>query len=143
MRNFKKKNITGKGFTLIELIVAISILGILSISVISLFSNSINTNRRSSLKSKAIVAAENKIEQLRIEDFSSIINYDDQTFAVSEIGGSGKIEIITKDWNENGIVENFEEELVIAKVTISWRQDKKNEKISLATYIAKNGINKR
>jgi prepilin-type N-terminal cleavage/methylation domain-containing protein len=139
----KKNHISNIGFTLIEVIVAISVLGILSISVISLFTNSINANRRSSLKSKAIVAAQNKIEQLRIEDFSNLINYDGQVFTVDEIGGSGKIEILSKDWDENGTVEEYEEELAVAKITISWTRDKKNEEISLATYIAKNGINKR
>jgi len=138
----KRKKFT-RGFTLIELIVAISILGILSISVISLFSNSINANRRSNLKTKAVTAAQNKIEQLRNEEFSNIKNYHNQTFSVNEIAGSGIIELLPNDWNKNGLIEDYEENLLKLKITVFWNQNKKNEQLSLATYIAKNGINKR
>jgi prepilin-type N-terminal cleavage/methylation domain-containing protein len=143
IKKTKKKITPSKGFTLIEVIVTVSILGIISISVISLFTNSINANRRSALKTKAITAAQNKIESIRNEDFANILEYNDQVFSVNEIAGNGKVEILTTDWNENSVLEDYEEELITVKITVWWNQNNKKEEIWLATHIAKNGINKR
>ena len=80
-----------------------------------------------------------KIEELRAAPFA---NLEDSNFSVSEINGSGVVDISDKDWDGSGTISDAERDLKNIKVTVSWSDEGISKEISIPTIIAKSGVNK-
>lgn len=129
-----------RGFTIIEVITAISIIAVLAVTVVPLISKSISSNRYASNRTKAVNAALTKIEALRQTEFLSLSS---GTFSAPEVQGSGTVTVSDKDWDEDGTIDAKEEELKNVVVRIDWNESGQTKHITMATYIAKNGINRK
>ncbi|HHY13460.1 MAG TPA: type II secretion system protein [Thermoanaerobacterales bacterium] len=70
MINLQIKN--EKGFTLIELILAVAILAIIITPMFGLFSETFNNNRIAKGKTEAVALAQSKIEELKTLDFNEL-----------------------------------------------------------------------
>ena len=114
-----------KGFSLIELVIVISVVGIIFSGVLPLIFKTTTLNRSAQLKLNAYEAAQQEIENLQGENIGSLENY---TFNPSGIPGSVGRVIVDK--TIGGSTNNF------ASVTsrVSWVFQNKNEQIELKTY---------
>lgn len=120
-----------KGFTLIEIIIALAILTLLISGVVTLFFNLIVANKESQYHSQAYKILDSKIEELRGAPFDALIN---KTDTISELP-QGQL-LITADNNIDGVPQTN-----IKKVTLelSWKF-KRNQNLKLETYISRTGI---
>lgn len=60
--------VTSRGFTLVEALVAIAILGLTGLAVLPAFMSHLDANTRSELRSDAIGAVHQRMEWLRLQD---------------------------------------------------------------------------
>ncbi|HBG81741.1 TPA: hypothetical protein DDW69_02755 [candidate division CPR2 bacterium] len=130
-----------KGFTIIELLVAVVMVSLIAVSIVPLYINSIKATRSSANKAKATNIAAAKIEELRNREFTALVN--NETFSVIELGGNGTIMVEDQNWDGVGGITTAEQELKKITVRVSWSESGRALEISLPTYIAQNGINKK
>lgn len=105
----------GAGFTLIEVIVAMAILGISLTLVMQLFSGGLRSARAASDYTRAIVHAKDKMEEL-----SSMLNNDS-----GEFEDGFKWEAETEDYKA---LEESEHNLLKLKVKIIWPESSGKQK---------------
>ncbi len=72
-----KRTINDKGFSLVEVIIAMAILAIISIPLLSYFTESLKYNVQARTQQQATVAAQSVMEQLKLED--KLLNLDSAT----------------------------------------------------------------
>ena len=118
-----------KGFTLLEITIAIAILSIGLLAVASMVHMVMNSNRQSSHLTTAVNLVQGKIDELRLGDYSSIA--DESESGLDEDGTAG-----------NGIfaravsvTENFTPAVKIVQVTVSWN-DNNPRNVTMRTMIA-------
>lgn len=105
----------GAGFTLIEVIVAMAILGISLTLVMQLFSGGLKSAKAASDYTRAIVHAKDKMEEL-----SSMLNNDS-----GEFEDGFKWEAETEDYK---VLEESEHNLLKLKVKIIWPESSGKQK---------------
>lgn len=105
----------GAGFTLIEVIVAMAILGISLTLVMQLFSGGLRSAKAASDYTRAIVHAKDKMEEL-----SSMLNNDS-----GEFEDGFKWEAETEDYK---VLEESEHNLLKLKVKIIWPESSGKQK---------------
>ncbi len=127
IKNFKH------GFTLLEIIILLSIISIMMSGILTLFFNVITVNKSAEYYSTAYKLMDSKIEELRGTSFETII---DDTYQISELPqGEGIISI------SNEIDGAPQSDIIKVDLNISWYFKKKNQ-IREVTYITKGGIKK-
>jgi len=89
-----------QGFTLIEVMVALAIMAIAFIALCGLHISSFKTDHRNRNESRALFLANQKLEELRTQDFSSISGGTDLTVAPYDVTWT----VTTDSWRKNIVV---------------------------------------
>lgn len=126
--NYKYKN---RGYTLVEIVIIIAIVGIIISGILPVFLNSITANKSAEYYSKAYKILDSKMEEYRNSNFDTL---DSTTFDVPELPqGQGTLTITD---NVEGAPQN---DIKQAELKIVWNF--KNEKeVKIVTYIARGGL---
>jgi prepilin-type N-terminal cleavage/methylation domain-containing protein len=113
-----------KGFTIIELLIALVILGLILAGLMPLLANTVNKNKEARLKLVAYEAASEKLEEYREKKISSL-QAGAENFAIPDLP------------NSTGTVTIEKPQSSLAKITtsISWNFNKRNQKVELKTYL--------
>ena len=123
-----------KGFTLIEMLTALSILSIGFLSLFELQIIAIKGNKRSKNLTSAVILAETKVEDLIKNGFANLSNgvFQDTNNPVNEVGAPGGI--FTRTWT----IADYKGSMHIKKITatIEWPHLKKKCSISLDTLLS-------
>jgi len=117
-----------RGFTLIELIVSITILAIVIVPTLGLFSAAFKNNRYAKEKLVAIALAQGRIEELKAMNYQNLIGQEGTT-AVEKDGTKYSIITIIEPINEG----EQGAELLDIKVIVSWADGQ----VSLSTIKGK------
>lgn len=124
-------NYNNKGFSLIELMVSLVILSIGLLSLASLQGTSVKGNRHGNLVSQATVLAEDRIEEIRNDDYDDVIpaNYPLE----ENFGPNAK-------FDRDVLIERDVPlpELKRVTVSVTW-EDGRNHEIILRTIISDEG----
>jgi len=123
-----------KGFSLLELIIAIGVLAIGLVGVLQIFPVGLRTSYRSGMLTKAAFLAQNKIEELKVAGLEAV------TASPPEIPLSGRDGDFEWKTTIEGInLEGLESTDDIKKVivTISWQERNKTKSEEFITYITK------
>jgi len=118
---------TRRGFTLVEIIVALAVAAVFFSAVLPLLSKSITNNRAVQLKLYAYEAASREMENLREENVSSLVAPNHLTFPVTEIPESSGDIYITKELGD--------EKIASVRSVVSWTFNGKTESVELNTYL--------
>lgn len=120
-----------KGFTLMEVMVAMIILAISLVVIFQLFSGGLRANRLSDAYTRGVFHAREKMDELLIAD-EFVCGLADGDF---EDGYTWKAEILCPDAEEKeeGKKNILPVELVTIKVNVSWQEGRRLKHIELST----------
>ena len=76
--SYKKRKLNNRGFSLVEVLVAIVILAIISLPVLSTFSNAARINARARRTENANTAINNIIEEAKTMSLENLVNRQGQ-----------------------------------------------------------------
>jgi prepilin-type N-terminal cleavage/methylation domain-containing protein len=113
-----------KGFTIIELLIALVVLGIIFAGLMPLLANTVNKNKNARLRLVAYEAASEKLEEYREKKISSL-QAGTEIFSVSALPNSTAVVTIEKPQTS----------LAAITTTISWNFSNKPQKVELKTYL--------
>jgi len=116
-----------KGFSYIEVIMAITISAVIFTAVLPLLENTITKNRDTKLRLVAYESASNEIEKLRESKVSSLAAPNHIPFDIPEIPGSTGDIYVTKPLGDQKIAS--------VDVTVSWVFQNKPQKAEIRTYL--------
>jgi len=124
---FKKRVFGNKGFTLIEILVALAMLGIIIVPVIGMFSASSQSNHRSERNTVALTVARDIMDRIKAGD----IDQDNLQQEINNHKSQHNVEILV-------LLNDEEDNLQGVKVyvTPSEDMDPQTEGIMLASYSA-------
>lgn len=117
-----------KGFTLVEVMVALVTLGIGLMAVMGLHFSSLRSDIRNRAESRALFLANQKLEELRSQDFASVVTgYDftahpfDMVWNVTVPQSWRKEVVVTVSWPEklksvNGASQNKQRSVQVATI---------------------------
>jgi type II secretory pathway pseudopilin PulG len=131
------KACSAKGFTIVEILVAIFILGTSLVSITLAFTIGLDNIALIKERSVAIQAAQEGIELVRNTSFDSILNLETDFYATGMDSLNSAAGSVTVD-NPKGTAD-----MRRVTITVDWtsaRGDAVSE--SLATYVTRGGINK-
>ena len=118
------------GFSLIELMVAITILGIGILSLAGLFPMAMQKVSRGDLESRATFHAQAKIEELKR------LSWDDLTVAQ---GGGDQVEtVFGRNWNVQEDVPGTGMKQV--DVTVTWQDNRGPRTVTLSSFLSDSGM---
>lgn len=124
-----------KGFTLLEVMIALGILAVGILAIISMHIAATQANAHAVTFTNALLAAQSRIEYLLMEDFDNITNPDDpETHADMDVIPQG----YTLEWE----VEDISSDLKKIKVTVKKKVklgDKIEEKVLSLTVVKNKG----
>lgn len=120
-----------KGFTLMELVILLGVVGIMMSGILTLYFNVITVNKSSEYYSSAYKLIDSEIEELRGTSFENITNVNTD---ISELP-SGHLDISVS----NEIDGAPQDDIKKVDVVISW-YFRKQSQVREITYIAKGGI---
>jgi len=142
----KTRNSRLRGFTLIEILVSVVVATFLIVGISMLLLLGIQASADAKAKTKASKIAQNKIEDLRTQDFTTAIFNAPatQTAALSPSDGLKNGQITTKisaiDADMNGSIDSSAK-IREVKITISWTGAKGKTKLeSVTARIYENGL---
>lgn len=131
-----------RGFTLIELVVSISILSIIGLAFFSAINTSIKTNKKNETDIKAMHLAQSEMENLRIQ----IKNYKESTPENDEINicdsKDNPVPILTEDYKKNEDDINYILDDYGVKITVIKKDDLLYEIMVIVFELNKNFSNK-
>ena len=78
--SYKKRKLNNRGFSLVEVLVAIVILAIISLPVLSTFSNAARINARARRTENANTAINNIIEEAKTMSLENLVNRQGQYY---------------------------------------------------------------
>ena len=129
------KNKHNNGFTLIEVLLAVAILGILSISMMSFFSQSYQYTKNNESKTVGINVARNVLNYIERQEFSKMKDLTPSTFTSDTcpsdvlIGCSDVLKTTVNDVNYEATVSlsphtdaELENLLIAVEVNIKWNE---------------------
>jgi|GEM_PF-1784623 len=128
---------TREGFTIVEVVILIVIVAIFLASLLPFMVQNMVANEQSKTRRLAYEAAYKKIENIRIQTFSTIQNESFATPTVSR--GSGQV-TVSHDVNKNGQIEQAENDILLVTVDVSYVQRSVTKHLSLSTVVTKGGI---
>lgn len=121
------KRLKDDGFTLLEILVAVAIIGIALTVIIQLFSSNLRAISVSKDYVHAVIKAEEKMRELLEEEDLSEGHYSEQT----EDGY--KIDIYVSKFQEDKS-ENLQVDLMQIDLSVSWKAGMKDKRFDLTTY---------
>jgi type II secretory pathway pseudopilin PulG len=120
-------NTNRRGFSYIEVVLAVTISAVIFSAVLPLLFATITTNRDTRLRLMAYEAASNEIEKLRETKISSLVAPNHIPFDIPEIPGSVGDVYITKTLGDQKIAN--------VDVTVSWTFKGKAKVAEIKTYL--------
>lgn len=132
MKKIRKLHTRPKGFNLIEVLVAITVIGIGFLAVASMQGTSISGNNRSSYMTEATYLAQDRIEQFRSTAYAGITTAGSPQTNIDEKGIAGGI--FTRSW---AVVTDSPGLLMkTVTVTVTWTERGVNHSLTMTTVIA-------
>ncbi len=128
---------TRKGFTLIEVMLSVTILSIGLVLILQGFTHSLNALRISEDNLKATFMAGNKFAEAQIqakEDWGAFKSGVDEKFDFENVEYAWEVEIAPVVWDKEDIPEEYET-LNEVKATLTWKEGKREGGIPLITYM--------
>jgi general secretion pathway protein I len=119
--------IKDEGFTLLEIMVAVALIGIALTIIVQLFSSNLRAISVSKDYVHAVVKAEERMRELLEDEDLSVGHFSEQT------DDGYKIDIYVSKLQEERS-ENLQVELMQIDLTVSWMAGIKEKKIDLITY---------
>jgi len=116
-----------RGFSYIEVVMALTVTAVVFSAVLPLLENTINKNRDTRLRLVAYEAASNQVEELRDTKVLSLIDGSHIPFSIPEIPGSTGDVYITKTLGDQTIAK--------VDVTVNWSFSGKTQKAEITTYL--------
>lgn len=129
MRTVKQKN---KGFTLVEVLVAIAFLTISMLAVLHALGLSVEHNMKNIIMDEAVLIAEQKMNELRNTPIASLTSSTQSPLLRT-------FRNITISYNVNWIVQNFSADSRTIQVLVQWRWKNIDHQHS-ATSVVSSGI---
>ena len=123
-----------KGFSLLELIIAIAVLAIGLVGVLQIFPIGLKASQRAGMMTKAAFLAQNKIEDVKLAGFDAIVELPPK---IPLSGRDGDFEWAVKI--EDIALEGVESSDDIRKVivTVSWPEGNTTRSKDFITYVTK------
>ena len=115
-----------KGFTLLEVIIAMSILSVGLLAVCSMVHMVMNSNSKSKNLTTAVNLAQNKVDDLKITPYASIVDSTENDLDENGTAGSGIFDRAVS------VTTNVAPDYKTVQVTVSW----KTRQVVLRTIIA-------
>jgi prepilin-type N-terminal cleavage/methylation domain-containing protein len=118
-----------KGFTLLELTISIAVLSIGLLAVAGMVHTVMNVNRQSEHLTTAVNLVQAKIDELRVGDYTNIL--DETEYDLDENGdaGSGIFDRAVS------VSESFTPAVKIIEVSVNW-SDKNSRSVNMRTMLA-------
>lgn len=129
MRTVKQKN---KGFTLVEVLVAIAFLTISMLAVLHALGLSVEHNMKNIIMDEAVLIAEQKMNELRNTPIASLTSSTQSPLLRT-------FRNVTISYNVNWIVQNFSADSRTIQVLVQWRWKNIDHQHS-ATSVVSSGI---
>ena len=119
------------GFTLLEVLIAVMVIGIGFMATASMQGTSVSGNSRSAFMTAATYLAEDKIEELRNTDYMSITVAGSPENNIDELGNAGGI--YSRSWT----VLNDSPGLLMktVQVTVNWQERGASHTLTMTTVI--------
>ncbi|MCC3143723.1 type II secretion system GspH family protein [Halanaerobium sp. Z-7514] len=118
---------SNKGFTLIEIVLAIAIVGILGVSVMAYFGNAARFIRETDVREQAVLISQQEMERVKGLDFDNIV---DETVIYDSDGAYPEYTVNITTINEvNG-------QTGLKEITVTTTWDNETKSASLISYIA-------
>lgn len=118
---------TEKGFTLMEIMVALAIFGIGFIAVIELFSGSLRSAAKSQEYSKAIILCREKMNEAMIDNQLQLGNYNGDF----EDGNRWEMEVLPYNIFDDEELEGFPLEILEIRIRSIWKGEKTFELVGI------------
>ena len=126
---------TQKGFTLLEILLAISILGVAMTAIMQQFSAGMRIARTSQTYTTATIYAKHKLEELQVEE--EIREMDDRGSFDDGYSWSVSIELyedyLEEEEEDEDTFEHLPLEMYRLESVVSWNEGEKERSITLAT----------
>lgn len=123
-----------KGFSLLELIIAIAVLAVGLVGVLQIFPIGLRASQRAGMLTKASFLAQNKIEDVKLAGFDAITELPPK---IPLSGKEGDLEWAVKidDISLEGIESNSNMRKIV--VTITWPEHNTTRSRDFITYVTK------
>ena len=123
-----------KGFSLLELIIAIAVLAIGLVGVLQIFPVGLRASYRSGMITKATFLAQNKIEEVKMAGFEAITELPPK-MPLSGTQGDFDWEIFIDEAELDGLESN--DDIRKLTVIVSWVERQRTRSKDFITYITK------
>ena len=123
-----------KGFSLLELIIAIGVLAVGLVAVLQIFPVGLRASRRAGMMTKAAFLAQNKLEEAKMAGFDSITALPPTILLAGE-DGDFEWEIIIDKLELDGLNDN--DNIRKVTVTVSWMDRSKKRSKDFITYVTR------
>lgn len=120
---FLKANMDERGFTLIEVVTAMTLIVIALIPIMLMFNTGVRSTDKASYHSVALGLAQERIEQLRDTAYNDLASVTDSSITISGATFNRTVTVTTPESNLKKIVVN-----------VSWTYNSANRSVSLTTY---------
>jgi len=123
-----------KGFTLIEIIMAMAILAVAVIGVVQLLPTGIRASRSSEMMSKAVFIAQEKTEELKLAGFD-VISAENPAIDLEGESGDYAWEAEVSEVSLDGLISS--DDVRQLTMRISWQERGKTQSEEFITYIGR------
>lgn len=123
-----------RGFSLLELIIAIGVLAIGLVGVLQIFPVGLRASRHSGMITKAAFLAQNKMEEIKMQDFEEIADFSPE-IPLSGTDGDFDWEIFIDEVELDGV--ESDENIRKVSITISWLERNRKRSKDFVTYVTR------
>lgn len=123
-----------KGFSLLELIIAIGVLAIGLVGILQVFPVGLRASQRAGMLTKAAFLAQNKMEEVKMAGFDAITELPPK-IPLSGKGGDFEWEIFIDEADLDGLEKS--DDIRKVTVTISWPERTRTRSKDFVTYVTR------
>ncbi|ADQ14869.1 type IV pilus modification PilV family protein [Halanaerobium hydrogeniformans] len=140
-----KFKLEDKGFTLLEIILAIAVVGIVGVTFFGFFANSARVIKSVDVREKALMLAQQEMEGIKAGGFSGINNeinnenYFDDNYKYFYDEKSINSNDGFPEYKVNILVEKEKDSLYKLTVTSDWTENSIDKNIELISYVSSRG----